>query len=124
MFRWASSWRRVAPYLLARLLYQVRVLRSMVVLWSATSFTILSRSTSMAWVGASAGGMASRVWRAVASSDASMALRVLLGLGARRLQLSDLGRAGGVVVLIVGGFGSFDLGVEAGVFVCEGGSFG
>ena len=37
-----SSWRRVVPYLLARLSYQVRMVRSMVAKWSATSFSIRS----------------------------------------------------------------------------------
>ena len=40
--RWVSSWRRVVPYLLVRLLYQVRVVRSVVAVWSATSFWILA----------------------------------------------------------------------------------
>ena len=52
----------------------------MVAKWSATSFSIRLRSTPMAWVGASAGGMASRVWRATASSEVSMALRFFLVL--------------------------------------------
>ena len=64
-------------------------------------------------VGASAGSVVLRVWRATASSEASMALSFLLGFSARRFQFSDLGRGGGVVVglvfLIVGGLGGFDL---------------
>ena len=125
--RWVSSWRRVVPYLLARLLYQVRVVRSMVVLWSATSFWIRLRSTPMAWVGASAGGMASRVWRAVASSEASMALRFFLALV--RADFSFLisvgvGALSGWSSSSLGAWAVLICGVEAGVFSSEDGSFG
>ena len=75
---------------------------------------------------ASAGGMAARFRRATASSEASRILRPFSCLGSRRSQLLDLGRAEGVVVglavLVVGGFGSFGLGVEADKFGCKVGS--
>ena len=45
----------MVPYLLARLSYQVRALRSVVPVLSVTTFLIRLRSTPMAWVGVSVG---------------------------------------------------------------------
>ena len=111
------------PYLLTRLSYQARVLRSMSVKWPATSFLIRLWSTPMASEGALAGGIASRVWRAVASSEASMALSDLLVLVRLHCQFLHLDRGGDVVVglvfLVAGGLGSLDLGIQAGERGCK-----